>query len=203
MASPSTPNLVSAEVRFTWAEQQVENRLHFQYIGGVFNQTHMETLANTIDANVLNLWLPLLTANVTLREIYVEAYQGPASFAFTLATGGVGTATGDSMAPQNSFCLSLRSGLSGRSNRGRFYTIGMSENAQVSGVVSTTYRDGWLAALDDLRITALAEDWQLVVASFVSGGLPRPTGETSVVTAIIAVDDFVDSQRRRGRGRGA
>jgi hypothetical protein len=137
-----------------------------------------------------------------LREIYVEAYQGPASLTHTLTTGGVGTASGDSCAPQDSFCLSLRSNVSGRSNRGRFYTIGMTESNQSGGVVTSAYRDAWITALEDIIADTLAVDWQLVVASFISGGVPRLTGATTVVTAIVAVDDFVDSQRRRARGRG-
>jgi hypothetical protein len=54
-----------------------------------------------------------------------------------------------------------------------------------------------------MRAATLAVDWQLVVGSFINGGVPREEVFMTDVTANIAVDDFVDSQRRRLQGRGA
>lgn len=202
MASPATPKLVKAEVRFTWAEQQVENRLHFLFLGTEISPGDLSTLATTIDNSVLALWLDLMSVTVTFREIYIETYEGTESQSFTLSSGGVGSVVGDSMAPQNAFCLSLRTALTGRARRGRFYTIGMAEASQAAGVVTSGYRTGWIDALTSLKDEALSNDWQLSVASFFTGGEERLVGVVTPITAIIAVDDFVDSQRRRARGRG-
>lgn len=204
MGNPITNRLIKAEVRFTWNSQQVENVLHFTGPQNVPSSGDLDDLATVIDNSVLSDWLDLMAATVTYREVYCESYQGPASLSRTLASGGVGLATGNSMAGNNTLCLSFRTPFTGRRRRGRFYTIGMSEEHQAAGEVTAAYRNAWLAAMNTLMSDAATAGFDLVVASFADVNLPIP-GPVQItnVNAIIVVDDYCDSQRRRLQGRGA
>jgi len=204
MANPGTDYLALVEIRFTWNGQLVENRLHFRHATSPEpGFAELDALCNTVLARVVADWLPLMSTTVSLREVYAETYNGAGSLGFSLLGSGTGSASGNGMPGNASFCLSLRSGNVGRSRRGRMYTIGMVEAHQDSGVVTSTYRNAWLAALSALIAAALGDDWILCIASFISGGAPRASGFLTDVTTVIAIDDFVDSQRRRLQGRGS
>lgn len=203
MASPATDRLVKAEIRFTWNGQLVENVLHFVHTIDPPDPTNMGMLADFIRDQVQDFWLAQMASTVTFREVYVEEYAGNISQSATSVGTGNGTLAGESMPGNATFCLSLRTEFVGRSRRGRFYTIGMSENNQSAGVVNAVYRNAWLGLLSNIRVLAALDNWGLCVASFTSGGSPRPTAQVTLVNAIIAVDDFVDSQRRRLQGRGS
>jgi len=101
------------------------------------------------------------------------------------------------------FCLSLRTGFVGRARRGRIYTIGMNEGQQSGGVVTSGYRNAWITNIQQLMLAVGTTNWELVVVSFMLNGLPRDEPLVTPVTTVLAVDDFVDSQRRRLQGRGA
>lgn len=203
MATPATDRLVKAEIRFTWNNQLVENVLHFQHSIDAPNPTNMQDLATVIEGQVNPSWLTNMTSTCTFREVYVESYAGEFSISASQVGSGVGAVGVNSMPGNATFCLSLRTAFVGRTRRGRMYTIGMDESQQSAGVVSSTYRNNWITLLEQLKAAAGAANWIWVVASFWSGGVERATGLVTPVESVIAVDDFVDSQRRRLQGRGA
>lgn len=203
MANPGTNNLALVEARFTWNGQEVENRLHFRHDAAPSpSVSQLEALLGYVDERIINDWLPLMATTVTYRECYAETYAGASSIAATLLGTGAGTASGESLPGNSTLCLSLRSASVGRSRRGRFYTIGMTEGQQTGGVVTTGYRNAWLTTMSALLGATIGDDWYLCVASFISGGVARETGFLTDVTQVITVNDFVDSQRRRLQGRG-
>lgn len=202
MATPATDRLVKAELRFTWNNQLVENVLHFRHAIDAPTPANMADLAVAIDNEINPGWLSMMTSSATYREVYIESYAGELSIAHTQSGTGGGAAGTNSMPGNATFCLSLRTAFVGRTRRGRMYTIGMDETQQGGGVVTPAYRNNWILLLAQLNLAAAAVNWEWVVASFYSGGAPRPTGLVSPITSVIAVDDFVDSQRRRLQGRG-
>lgn len=96
------------------------------------------------------------------------------------------------------FCISYRTGLAGRSNRGRHYWIGLGE-AHVDGdVVTQTTADNIQGALTLLNDVTLANAGAImVVVSRQVNKAPRVTAFTPGINAIFYVDRFVDTQRRR------
>lgn len=204
MANPPTDGCAKAEIRFTLNGQQAENVINWQHALGDVDATTLQALAEGIAAVVTSDWLPLMAATCIFREVYVEAYGGPISLTHTTSgANAVGTAEGNAMPGGSTFCLSLRTGFAGRSKRGRMYTLGMTEEQQNAGIVTSTYRNGWLAAWGALQAALVSDNWFPVVLSKVVDGETLPFGDPTPITAVIAVDDFVDSQRRRLQGRGA
>lgn len=204
MASPATDRLVKAEIRFLSNVQRVENVLHFRNTIDSPTPENMQALADAIVDQVTDNWLPLMNSSTTFTEVYVEEYADDISQSATASGANApGTAGALAMPGGSTFVVSLRTQFTGRSRRGRTYTIGMEETQQNGGVVTDAYRNAWLAAFNGLRAATLTIQWELVIASLVSGGVPRSTALVTPVNACIAVDNFVDSQRRRLRGRGA
>lgn len=88
----------------------------------------------------------------------------------------------------------------GRSFTGRKYPVGATENRNTDGRPSAGYRDALLTSFGQLRtaLEGVAENWETIVVSRVTGGVERVTPQFAVVEAESA-DLQWDTQRRRGR----
>jgi len=213
MPSSFSPSCVEALIRYIWNGQTCENTLWFQTLSETPpTAANLAQLAGTLHTWYQNELRPIQVSNCQLTEIYVrQAVQaGGLEFTTPAAPGDVGSAAGLSEAGNVTLVVSLRTGLSGRSFRGRNYSIGMSQNHQNSGTATSTYVDALEAAYDALFGDIAADGvFQWVVYSQFSGvdenGDPivRETPLVTPITAAIVVDDRTDSQRRRLRARGA
>lgn len=119
-------------------------------------------------------------------------------------SGTVGTATGDPMPGSVTAVATLKTGIAGRSFRGRLYHIGLAE-AQVSGQgLVAASRAALETEYERLRtvinaVTSGLTTFQLVVASFFTAGAPRASALLTPVNDVV-VDAQIDSQTRRLRG---
>jgi hypothetical protein len=91
------------------------------------------------------------------------------------------------------------SGLTGRTARGRLYWIGThaldiasNENSYVAASVTAIE-----AAVDAIRVAIAATVWTPSIVSRFASGVKRPTGVAFTWIASNAVNQNVDSQRRR------
>lgn len=117
------------------------------------------------------------------------------------SVGGVGTEA----APNNVCAVpSFRTGIAGRSFRGRNYISGVPNADILINVLSSGFVLAMIDAYSQLLPggSILPANWEWVVISYFSGGVVRPSGLTSAVTSVIFTDTVVDSQRRRLPGRG-
>ena len=106
----------------------------------------------------------------------------------------------NSPAVPNNVTLSVKlgTGYTGRSSRGRFYFIGLSELASVGNFVQASEIPLIVNAWDDLREEiALSTEFFWAVLSRQTDGVERPTGLTRIITQISCVDNRIDTQRRR------
>lgn len=103
-----------------------------------------------------------------------------------------------------SYAVSFRTGVAGRSFRGRAYYVGLSEIAVSGNYVNAPNAQAIVNQWENLRSVVLApNDFNLVVVSRRANGAPRVTGVATTVTSIFAVDFRVDTQRRRLPGEGS
>jgi len=91
----------------------------------------------------------------------------------------------------------LRTGIAGRSFRGRTYLAGLIASEVVNNQLDGGRALGMVSGLDQVRQDMAALNFFLVVVSRVHNGAPRVTGVATTVTSILAVDNRVDTQRRR------
>lgn len=100
-------------------------------------------------------------------------------------------------APNNvAVVTSLRTGFSGRSNRGRKYWAGISSAEVTDNFISTTLGAALLADMVSLDSAISSAGFSLVVASLFHDGAPRLAGVVREVTSFIQ-DLRIDTQRRR------
>lgn len=197
------PNTAIFEFRHIWDSQKVENTLYGRF-------TVPWTAADLVVAcdELRQYWvanmLPLMSSAVTLNSVYgrsLETVTAPLHEDFTSA-GTPGSVAAPALPNSNSWCITLRTGLSGRSGRGRNYILGLAEDRVTANVVSQAHADAWAAAYAGLTAVWANIGATWVIVSRRTGGAARPSGVTYPVTSSGYIDRIVDSQRRRLPGRG-
>lgn len=203
-------NTALIEIRMTQNGQQVENTLWMEH---ATDPTAAEI--DTICIAVRDWWstnlAPIVSSNVELREVVGTSMTSASSPVGNAVPGSplFGGSTANIVPGNVTMAISFRTGLRGRSFRGRNYAVGITEdqiagNQFVAGLTAL-----WQAAYDQLLLDSAGAGWEWVVASRFSGvdvngdPIPRAAGVTTPVTSIVVVDNNVDSQRRRLTGRGS
>lgn len=159
--------------------------------------------------------LPQTSQDVTLTSVTARdltTADSPESV-FNPTSENVGGQTDHAIEMGLTFALTLRTGLSGRSYRGRVFAIGIPTGSVpdvslnlLGSVDATDLAAAWMSMITAINgSTPGALTIQAVVASFYSGvvgGVPVPR-DNAVLTPITAVgysDLFLDFQRRRAPG---
>jgi hypothetical protein len=143
--------------------------------------------------------------------VYITDLETPTGFTVTIPAPAPAPAGARSAAAlPNNVCLtvSFRTTARGRSFRGRNYISGLAEDQVVLNTVDsgtlTDIRDGY----QDLMSIAGAATVDWVVVSRFSGvdpdgdPVPRLSGLSTEISAVLIVDAIIDSQRRRLPTRG-
>lgn len=146
---------------------------------------------------------PLTVAieRIDSRDLTVEA----APFhSLPCLTGCTGTGTSPQLPNNVTVAVKWTGGLTGRSQRGRTYHVGLTE-AQVEGDAVSVVSGAVILASYQAILSAISTailGAKLVIVSYISGGVPRTVGQTTdVLTG--SLDLTIDSQRRRLAGRGS
>lgn len=190
---------------------RVEFGVHMRYVTASANA---QDLLNHWAATIMPLVLDASSNDVTWYELQVSDTNplGAESVALALPSPNPGHLIGDSLPPQNTAVVSLRSGTKGGRRRGRFYFPGLTENYQANGALAGVQlgaiqelADGILGAYGPSGTNA---EYRLVVYSpevlsfpEPKPKKPRPGRIISQVTNAI-VDTTIRTQRRRGIGIG-
>lgn len=173
------------------------NVLHFRHTGGAITAPQVENLFDALDTWFSTYWADL-ASNTWQTDFYSAVdltVEGGAVYSrVSTATGG---STAQALPAHDTVAVSLRSGFSGRSRRGRIYHVGlaedMTENSTLTNAASATFITTYTALL----AAAAGEGWELVIASFISNGAPRTTALITPVTNVILTDVIVDSMDKR------
>lgn len=142
---------------------------------------------------------PLLHTSYTLQSIVATALESTGGPQVTRAysTGNVGTQGGDPSAANGAVVLSWRTGLIGRSYRGRSFIGAMASDQLASAqTVDPSVLTAYLSAGTQLIDAIDAIGAKLAVLSRFAAGVLRVTGLLIEIISVI-VDNKVDSQRRR------
>lgn len=111
---------------------------------------------------------------------------------------------GGSVLPLNvAFCVKLSTGLTGRSQRGRWYWGNLSSGILIdAGHIAVANQTGYANVLNTLLANLATAGYTMVVTSYMTGGAWRSAGQNTPVVTCLAIDNALDSQRRRLPGRG-
>jgi hypothetical protein len=197
------PGCLQMNVRFLLETQKIENVFTFHYGSADFGDS-----AADIWARLEVHWWNLIRPNISVDCVNVETYAvdlasqtGPVASFPAFATPG-GAATGAPVPNNAALCITHRTAKRGRSYRGRTFIAGIAKSVVNGSFVQSDTVAALVANFNTLRTESEAADLPLVIASRYNGGVARVTGVGTDVTACVALDNVLDSQRRRTPGRG-
>jgi hypothetical protein len=194
------PNCASVEMIYSSSGVICENVLHVQK-GSPYSLTDLQAVRAIVNTWDGATWSNRRSSTTVLQRIRTKALDTNASpvedYSLPTPRGG---AVGTPPLPGNAtYCIKMSTGLTGRSQRGRLYFIGMTDV-----VLGTTHNQVVAAFATDLvaNLTTLMTNLAtgghtLGVVSYRHDLEWRSVGQFTPATGWVAVDLNTDSQRRR------
>jgi hypothetical protein len=199
-AMPFVPVPDVARLAITYQDtsgNQAVNVLHFQDLDGIHSPAHLNLLVQQVAGWLASDWAD--TAASAWSAIQVEArYLNTEDDFYKIESVNIpGTETGQALPSQDTIAISFRSGLTGRSRRGRLYHVGLSEAAVNGDYLIGTSRTVLIAAYEALMSATATDNWFLVVVSYTGDGQPREFPLVTEITSVVITDDIIDSMDKR------
>jgi len=194
----------TARVRMIYSQdaQTVMNVFYFTKSGG-WDSGSLHDLADVVSAAWTTHMKVLQSNGLTLETIEATDVSVDAGAQYTLSVGASGTHTAPALPNNVTWAIKFTSGLTGRSNRGRMYFLGLVEDQVDSNTVTIAASSGILTGIEGFFAEIQAdEDAFHVIVSYCNAGAWRTTAVTNEVSGYSYFDTTVDSQRRRLPGRG-
>lgn len=200
---------IQVDLRFRLDDQWLSNTFYASKIVGTPTSAEMATLGSLVVGWYTNDYRNQLPTAVTLNEIYLRdiSQQSGPILSVTSTLPLAGALTGQVLPNNVTFTVSLRTGLAGRSYRGRIYVTGIRfadvASSEPNSLVAAR-ANGIVASWNALRNALLVnlQPYQMCVVSRYTNLAPRTTAVVTPVTNVLAVDRVLDSQRRRLPKRG-
>jgi len=194
------PAIDTAKVslNYSYSGQQCVNTLYFRKLEAWDGDTLL-ALANDVLSWATASLMPLLHTSVSLTSVHaVDLTEAGGAEADAVPGTAVTGGTGGYELPNNvAFCVSFRTGFSGRSMRGRSYIGGLAVPQFTDAQhVSATFADNVTTAFGTLIGLLAATTAKLVVVSRYVDTVLRVVALVTEITTIIT-NTKVDSQRRR------
>lgn len=198
-----TPGAVRVDIQGLYAGQQIHNIIWCSR-EAAWTQTEREGLATAIETWFNTTGKGLFNTGYQLTQITVvnQDTQNAPSTVHVLAAPIAGTVATAGDPTNVACCATLRTDFRGRSYRGRMYLGGISSGDVANATQFTTaFIARVISALAALKtaIEALGALW--VVVSHFTNKVARAAGLKTEITGA-AVDQYIDSQRRRLGQRG-
>jgi hypothetical protein len=198
MTFQSAPNCAEAVIQASFGGVNLANVINFRKLSG-YNQDDIDLLATTVDEQVGAHYRTFLSADVTYNGTLVRGLQDELDFtSFDPTHAGVGGLTDDSLPANVTLCATLRTGLTGRSARGRFYMLPTVVTQMTTpNTFASAVGTALALFLNDLKDATFAVSWDMVIVSRFNAGVKRGTAIANKVTSIEVRNLLSDSQRGR------
>lgn len=206
------PSVAQVNVNQRLHGERVQNTLYGVNFGGITPE-NLELLAGEIITWVAESLYPALSQDISLAEVQCRdlSVADGAIFVGVPTVSVEGGQVSPALPGNAAACVSFRTGLAGRSRRGRNYVAGLPEFRVSGNIISDPFVTDLQNAYNVLLAPTgpfVASGFAWVVVSRYSGvdpvtgePIPRAFGQPTVINAV-QVDNLVDSQRRRLAGRG-
>lgn len=194
------PATVKLQWFYTYNGQPCMNRIHVSVPETLPSAGTCQVLANAGASWWLGNAQSLVPPSCALRLVEATsiAEQNGNSATFSSGLPAAGTHLINALPGNVTLAVSLRTGLTGRSARGRWYWVGLSEDQVDDNNVNAGVASAITGAMDNLLSTITGLSSTPVIVSYQSGGVPRPGGPVKfLITDALLVDTVVDSQRGR------
>ena len=196
----AVPATVKASFFYTLSGQPAMNRIHISVAPTLPTAGDCATIAAALASWWLGNCQALVPATMLLRAVEavsIAEANGPQA-TFSAGLPAAGTHNSPALPNNVSLAVSLRSGLTGRSARGRWFWAGLTEDQVTENLVGAGPAADIVAAIDNLLSTIAGLSAFPAIVSYVANGVPRPGGPVKFfISDALLVDDVVDSQRGR------
>lgn len=199
-AMPFIPVLNTARCAVSYednAGNEAANVFHIRQTDGSIDASILSTMADIVENWLEVTWSAFVPTTWRAKQIDLLDLTTEGSFFHSRAIDAQGLDTAEALPSTVTIAISLRSAFSGRSRRGRIYHVGMSDSRVAGDYVTEAAATAYINGYETLRSDLIADNAELVVVSFVSGGVPRVSGLVTPITNITLVDRKVDHQLRR------
>ncbi len=204
MGIPFTPNGVRVEPIFQQLGQTLQNVFYvtkgspattadLTALAGIYENWERNTARTRRNVQITSTRVECTALDAAGAPQVIHPYPLPAI---------VGTVN-SAVTPVLTAAITLRTGLAGRSYRGRLYWVGIGTNQQATVETMTSAFQADMVTIHNTLKTALAAGgWTWVVMSYYSGidingkKIPRLSGLMTPVTTF-SCDQYVDTQRHR------
>jgi len=205
MAFIPVPGVAQVNVNYRENNEPAQNTLYFAS-NSTIDTTNIQSLADDILAYWLAemlVWLPQTTQLFQVEAFSLDAQEGPYGQAVPDAPsfGGVFL---DGDANNVTISVSHRSGLRGRSHRGRNYLAGVPK-----AYIDANFVDvDWLLSViggyaNMMGPNAVSDGWRWNIVSRRHNNAWRAEGIALPVRSVVIVDNVVDSMRNRLPGHNS
>lgn len=199
MAFQAVPETAEVTLIYTQNLEVITNTFHAKKAGG-YNQTDIDALANKADNFAASGLLPEMTLDCIYDRAEVRGLEAENDL-FDADGTNSGPGLKVTAGLPNNVTLSLKkmSGFTGRAARGRWYCVGIPEDMLASNenVYDPVRVDGFVAGVEAIRVGISVGGWLAVIVSRYLGGVQRGQGVTFPWIQTVAVNNNVDTQRRR------
>lgn len=195
------PGVAQIETRFLQSGQPVENVYHF-HSSTAWDASSLDALANDVEAWWAANLAPLVHTGVTLTSIHARDISTQTGAEVDETYSVSGSNVGLPLPNNATLCVTMQTGLAGRSLRGRSYLVGLNANYLSSdkNQITPTAASAIVAGYDAMITGVTTNSSILSVVSFRSGNAWRTTALVTPVLRFHLADFYVDSQRRRLAG---
>lgn len=200
----AVPNVVEVEVRCLFQGQKIENRFTIDALTTVTDSI-LDDITNAVSVWAQETYFDNLPNAITLTEVVGTDLSASDGAQHTIVPEGTVTgALADAAMPNEvTFCVSHRTAARGRSARGRSYVLGITKGDCTNNLLSDARVNAFVSNFNALRTAITDGGWNWVVVSYRHDNAPRPGGPVKyTITNSIAVDNVLDSMRRRKPGNG-
>lgn len=199
MAFQPAPNCAEVTLTATASGVPIVNALNFRHVGGAYDQTALDQLAEAVDDAMAESYQPQFSNDIVYTGTVAKGLSSSIDLiSYNTDSIGAGPSLASSMPNSTSLCLTLRTAFTGRSARGRFYCFPATTSMQLN---PTTFHGDFVTAMlaffDNLIAATTAADWDLVVLSRFHAGVARAEAVPYIVTDVQARSPRISSQRRR------
>ncbi len=199
-AMPFVPanDVVQVSIHFLSATlERATNVIYVYNANGVSSAADVQDVLDSVKTWLTNEWAGVASDRWQTDYLVGRDMNTQEGYIVTDVETINGTVSGGSLPAATTIAMSLRTGLSGRSRRGRIFHVGLPVTFVTDSAVTVGGASSLIDAYNALLPILIGNDQQLVVASFVSGGAPRSTALTTPVLDVILTDRIVDSQDGR------
>lgn len=201
MAFQKVEDTAQVDVIYTLNGETVQNVFYARF-GGNYALVDLQSMADAVSTAVGAVWLPLQPIEATYVRTEVRGLEFENDLVAQSVIGnGSGADIVESYPNNVTFAVKKVSPFTGRSARGRCFWIGIpadKTSAPDENHLTDAYRDAVVAAVEVIRTTMNAVfNWDAVLVSRFSGGVPRLEGKTFDWVSSVAVDKRVDTHRGR------